>query len=106
MKSALFIVTALMAVSLEAAPAAPEQPLSYSHKTHLSQGLKCQDCHPNPDPGEHMTFPATSKCMACHASIAKDKPSVQKLAAFAKSGEPIPWVRVYTVAAEVYWNHR
>jgi len=84
----------------------PAQPIPYSHKKHLAFGLKCQQCHINPEPGDRMTFPATSRCMACHATIAKDKPSIQKLAEFAKSNQPIPWVRVYVVSSWVYWNHR
>lgn len=88
------------------AAAAPEQPLPYSHKTHLSLGLKCQDCHVNPEPGEKMTFPAASKCMSCHRSIAKDRPAIQKLASYSKSEEPIPWARVYAVPSGTYWSHR
>ena len=84
----------------------PVQPLPFSHKVHSTVGLKCQECHPNPDPGDHMTFPATARCMACHATIAKDKPAIRKLADFAKAKEPIPWVRVFSVPAEVYWDHR
>jgi hypothetical protein len=72
---------------------APEQPIPYSHKKHLSFGLECKNCHTNPEPGKLMTFPATSKCMECHVTIAKDKPSIQKLTSFAKSDKPIPWVR-------------
>ena len=53
-----------------------------------------------------MTLPAAAKCLSCHSSVAKEKPSIQKLAQFAKAKEPIPWVRVYVVAAGVYWNHR
>ncbi len=86
--------------------APPVQPLPYSHKVHLARGLKCNDCHSNPDPGDRMTFAAASKCMACHVTIAKDRPAIQKLAEYAKSNEPIPWVRVYSVAARVYWSHR
>ncbi len=85
---------------------APVQPLPYSHKTHLALGLKCAGCHVNPEPGDRMEFPATGKCMACHATLAKDKPAIQKLAEFAKSKQPIPWARVYAVSAGVYWNHR
>ena len=85
---------------------APEQPLPYSHKIHLSLGLNCQGCHVNPEPGDKMTFPATSKCMSCHRSIAKEKPAIQKLAAYSKSEEPIPWVRVYAVPSGTYWSHR
>jgi len=53
-----------------------------------------------------MTFPATARCMACHVTIGKDKPAIQKLAEFSRTKEPIPWVRVYRVPAAVYWNHR
>jgi len=88
------------------APPGPVQPLPYSHKTHLARGLKCSDCHANPDPGDRMTFAPASKCMTCHVAIAKDRPAIQKLAAYAKSNEAIPWVRVYSVAADVYWSHR
>jgi hypothetical protein len=84
----------------------PAQPIAYSHKKHLALGLPCQFCHTNPDPGKLMTFPATSKCMGCHATIAKDKPAIRQLAKFAKSPEPIPWVRVYVAASFVRWSHR
>lgn len=84
----------------------PVQPLPYSHKTHLAVGLECKECHANPDPGKLMTFPATTKCMQCHVTIAKNKPAIQKLAEFAKSQKPIPWVRVYTVLTGVSWSHR
>jgi len=82
------------------------QPLPYSHKTHLALGLQCANCHPNPDPGDHMTFAPAATCMGCHSTIAKDRPAIQKLAEYARSKEPIPWVRVYSVAAAVYWSHR
>jgi hypothetical protein len=84
---------------------AQTQPIPYSHKTHLAKGLQCKDCHINPEPGEKMTFPAAAKCMACHLTIARDNPAIQRLAELAKAGE-IPWVRVYTVRAGTYWNHR
>jgi hypothetical protein len=85
---------------------APEQPIPYSHKKHLAVGLECKNCHTNPEPGKLMTFPPTSKCMECHVTIAKGKPSIQKLATFAKIQRPIPWVRVYTVLPGVAWTHR
>jgi hypothetical protein len=85
---------------------AQEQPLPYSHKTHLRAGLQCASCHTNPDPGDKMEFPAASRCMTCHTSIAKDRPAIQKLAEYAASGQKIPWVRLYTVAAGTFWSHR
>ena len=87
-------------------PAGPVQPIPYSHKKHLSLGLECQNCHTNPEPGILMTFPATSKCMQCHATIAKDQPAIQSLTEYDKSHKPVPWVRVYTVLPGVRWTHR
>jgi hypothetical protein len=84
----------------------PVQPIPYSHKKHLSFGLNCKDCHASPEPRKLMTFPDTDKCMLCHATVAKDKPAIQKLAAFAKSKQAVPWVRVYTVLPGVAWSHR
>jgi Cytochrome c7 and related cytochrome c/Class III cytochrome C family len=85
---------------------APEQPIPFSHKLHVSGGVRCQTCHTNPDPGNQMTFPATSTCMMCHTTIAKDRPAIMKLAEFAKSNQPIPWVRVYQITPGVTWTHR
>lgn len=84
----------------------PAQPIPYSHKKHLAFGLECKKCHTNPEPGKLMTYPPTSTCMECHVTIAKDKPSIQKLAEFAKTKQTVPWVRVYTVLPGVAWNHR
>jgi|HubBroStandDraft_6_1064221.scaffolds.fasta_scaffold136498_2 Cytochrome c7 and related cytochrome c len=89
-----------------ASTAAPVQPLPFSHKTHLSFQLSCKFCHTNPEPGNLMTLPAAQTCMGCHAAVATDKPAIQQLAAFAKSGQPIPWKPVYSVPGFVYWSHR
>src|SRR6266446_123149 len=64
---------------------APEQPIPYSHKQHLAFSLPCAQCH---------------------TTIAKDKPAIQKLATYASSKEPIPWVRVYKVLPGIAWTHR
>ena len=87
-------------------PAAPEQPLPYSHKKHVAMGLECTFCHVNPEPGTQMTFPATSICMTCHQNMGKTKPDLAKLAEYAKSGETIPWVRVYKLLPGPRWSHR
>ena len=99
--------SAISAVRANLAPhPAPEQPLPYSHKTHVGMGMPCQLCHTHPPPGEQMTFPATSTCMSCHATTATDRPSIKKLTKYANSKQPIPWVRVYKVLPGVTWTHR
>jgi hypothetical protein len=87
-------------------PLLPQQPLPYSHKTHLALGLNCSSCHKNADPGEFMGFPADSFCMGCHRLIKADSPHIQKLAAAAEEKKPIPWVRVYKLPPYVYFSHR
>jgi hypothetical protein len=84
----------------------PAQPIPYSHKTHLALGLQCASCHTNPAPGNLMTFPAITTCMSCHHAIATKKATIQKLASYAKSGQPVPWIRVYQVLPGVTWTHR
>jgi Zn ribbon nucleic-acid-binding protein len=88
------------------APAPPEQPLPYSHKTHLGLGLKCANCHTNPDPGEAMGFPETAKCMQCHTAVKKESSAIQKLAAFHEKKQPVPWVRVYQIPSYVLFSHK
>lgn len=98
---------AAQAVQANRAPhAAPEQPLLFSHKTHVGRGVGCQICHTNPEPGAQMTFPAASKCMGCHSTVARNPPAIARLAEFAGSNQPIPWVRVYAVLPGVTWTHR
>jgi c(7)-type cytochrome triheme protein len=104
MKSAVLRVAALslLAVGLYG----QQQPVPYSHKTHLALGLKCNSCHKNPDPGEVMGYPAESFCMTCHQAVKPGSPHIQKLAAAAKEKKPIPWVRVYRIPEFVYFSHR
>jgi hypothetical protein len=85
---------------------APEQPLPFSHKTHVSMGLQCMFCHASPAPGNQMTLPAASTCMSCHSKLVTDRPAIQKLTEYADSNQPIPWVRVYKVLPGVTWTHR
>lgn len=89
-----------------AAHPAPEQPIPYSHRTHVSLGLTCDTCHTGDEAGgAAMGIPATTTCMSCHSSVAADRPSIQRLAEFHAAGEAVPWVRVYEVLPGVTWSH-
>ncbi len=96
------LIGLLLFVSVDA----PVQPIPYSHKQHLALGLKCRDCHIMPDPGEIMGIPEAAQCMNCHRSIKKDSPAIQRLAAFARDGRPVPWVRVYEIPSYVSFSHK
>ncbi len=101
MYKALILTAALTALAI-----AVEQPIPYSHKTHLTMGLKCNGCHTNPDPGEMMKFPAVATCMGCHNAVKTDSPHIQKLAAASQEKKEIRWVRVYQIPGYVSFNHR
>jgi hypothetical protein len=83
-----------------------QQPVAYSHKTHVAQGLQCGSCHKNPEPGEVMGFPAESLCMGCHRTVKADSAEIRKVAEAAKEKKPVAWVRVYRLPAYVYFSHR
>jgi hypothetical protein len=85
--------------------APPEQPIPFSHKKHVAIGIKCVDCHAIRPPGDLAGYPIAATCMGCHISIKKDSAATQKLAAYAKEGKRIPWVRVYQLPKFVYFSH-
>lgn len=87
--------------------AKPVQPIAYTHKVHLANGLKCPDCHVGVDQGPDARIPSVNFCMGCHQVIATDKPEIKKLAAYQARGEDIPWQRVYGFepSAHVKFNH-
>ena len=104
MKKAIWGVAGLLLLAVGLC--GQQQPVPYSHKTHLSLGLKCNSCHRNPDPGELMGLPAESFCMSCHQLVKAGSPHIQKVAAAARAKKPIEWVRVYSLPAFVYFSHR
>ncbi len=85
---------------------APEQPLPFSHKTHVSNGLKCRQCHPVPDPGDFASLPKTDLCMGCHTLLKKDSPHIQKLAALHADAKKVPWAPVYRIPDWVSFSHQ
>jgi predicted CXXCH cytochrome family protein len=85
---------------------APMQPVPFNHKLHTSKQIDCLFCHAPSRSGETLKIPQAEFCMQCHASIATDSPGVQRLAAFAKASETIPWVRVYELPSFVYFSHK
>ena len=84
---------------------APQQPIPFSHRTHVSKGLECKQCHPMPAPGDFAEIVGTDQCMACHTTIKADSAAIQKLASYHKKGEDVPWEPVYLIADYVFFNH-
>lgn len=81
------------------------QPIPFSHKQHASTGLGCVECHAGVTTEDEAGLPETRKCMFCHITVKSDSPAIQRLAAAQKSGQAIPWVRIYREPAFVFFSH-
>ena len=79
-----------------------EQPIAFPHSTHLKMGLDCVDCHTGADVRAEAGIPSVTKCMLCHAKLAREKPEVKKVAEYAAQKIEIPWERVYTFSASAH----
>lgn len=88
-------------------PTHVKQPIAFTHKVHLKNGMQCTDCHKGVADGPDASLPSVQLCMTCHQVIATDKPEIKKVAAYQKKGEQIPWRRVYWFyqSAHVKFRH-
>lgn len=110
----LLIIVLLVSVGVVAAIllsrlqvlAAPDQPISYSHRTHVQAGLQCLYCHTSALRSDIAGIPSLEKCMGCHSLIATDNTTVQTMAGYWQRGEPIPWTRVSKQPEFVYFSHQ
>jgi len=85
----------------------PVQPIAYTHKVHLANGMECTNCHTNVEKGPVAGIPSITLCMTCHQVVATDKPEIKKMAALFALGEDIQWQRVYDYSptSHVRFNH-
>ena len=86
-------------------PPPPAQPIAYSHRAHLEQGLECLECHVSAETDARATFPPTSTCMSCHAKTTTRSAEIVKLAGYDGRNEGVPWARVYRLPVFVYFSH-
>jgi Cytochrome c7 and related cytochrome c len=85
---------------------APEQPIPFSHKHHVSGlGIDCRYCHTTVEKSANAGIPSTAICMTCHSQIwtnaAMLAPDRQSLA----EDTPIRWSRVYGLPDYVFFDH-
>lgn len=85
---------------------APEQPIPYSHKLHVSElGIDCRYCHANIERSQEAMIPPTQACMGCHAVVRKDSPKLAELRSSWATGKPVEWVRVHRLGDYAYFDH-
>ena len=79
----------------------------FSHKKHQALKIECVFCHATVDKAERAGFPATQKCMVCHAQLAKSGEALEALAAAAATpdAKPFPSRRIYRLSDFVFFSH-
>ena len=84
-----------------------EQPIQFSHKKHVQQGVECSDCHRYFSHRANSGRPTVEVCAECHEDgPMTDSPEEKKLIEeFIKPGKEIPWKRVYYVPEHTYFTH-
>lgn len=80
---------------LDVYPTQVQQPVHFDHHAHLTNGMKCVNCHQGVAQGPQAGIPSVQFCMTCHQVIATDRPEIKKVAAYQAQGQDIPWQRVY-----------
>ncbi len=83
------------------------QPIAYNHKKHIEEaGLSCFDCHERVLTHQKAAIPNIEYCMNCHEEAMTDSKEEEKLVAYIKKNQPIPWVQVHRVPDHAYFSHR
>ena len=85
---------------------APPQPVPLSHRRHVAAGMTCDNCHQLSKNRKNMQIPGVTECMACHQSVMKTSPAIQKLAQLQKEGQQLSWIRVYQLPKFVFFSHQ
>lgn len=84
----------------------PVQPIRYNHAVHIANGLACEDCHVGARTSEKATLPGVDTCLSCHKDPLTKSAEEEKVRAFARASQEIPWVQVTRVPRHVYFSHR
>jgi hypothetical protein len=87
------------------------QPIAFPHDVHAGTlQMPCMYCHYSADRSQDAGIPPVQTCTGCHMPTGvllfrQDSPELQKLAAYAQQGVPIPWKRIYRVPDYVRFPH-
>ena len=95
------------AVSLAASRSRIRQPVAFPHRLHLEEvGMECLDCHLHAASLARATIPNIEVCSSCHGETQGESAAEAIVVRHVAAGEPIPWLKVYTVPDHVLFSHR
>lgn len=89
-----------------------DQPIAFPHNVHAGDlQIPCLYCHYTADRSPDAGIPPLQTCTGCHMPVGgallfqQDNPELQKLAAYAAAGRPIPWVRIHDIPDHAHFPH-
>lgn len=80
------------------------QPIAFKHIKHAS--LECTVCHQSVKDSPSAGIPQAQVCMSCHNKPVTQNPEAMKIKSYFDSGQPIPWVRMFSLADDVIYSHK
>jgi Cytochrome c7 and related cytochrome c len=102
----LLILAAGIRWSIAASPYAPEQPIEFHHRDHVTMDrLDCELCHSGARRSAFAGMPPVERCVGCHRFVLPQNPEVAKLRRYYDGGKTIPWVKVYSLPRFVRFTH-
>jgi hypothetical protein len=82
------------------------QPVPFSHEHHVGRlGFDCRYCHTAVEYSSFAGIPPTKTCMNCHSQIWVGSTMLEPVRESYRTGESIPWQRVYSLPQFVYFDH-
>lgn len=85
------------------------QPVAFNHALHVGEAsLPCLHCHTDAGSFRDAGLPRKQVCLDCHDPDQEggQHPEKDKLFAFAKGDDEVPWIRVRVTRPDVYFSHR
>lgn len=106
----LLVICAFVVVSFQSGVLGseypPGQPIAFNHQKHIQNNVKCFTCHQYYADHAMAGIPGVAVCVTCHEDVVYLTPEKEKIQAYYRGGEEIPWKQVYFVPAHVYFSHK
>lgn len=84
----------------------PQQPVPNSHALHAGGlGIDCRYCHAGVERAAIAPVPTPETCMNCHRTLWAESPKLAALRESARTGTPLPWVRVHDLPDYAFFDH-
>jgi len=85
-----------------------KQPIQFSHKKHVDQGVECVDCHRFFKTRAVSGRPSVEVCAGCHdpeSPMTGSSEEKKLIAEYISKGKEIPWKRVCFIPGHAYYTH-